>query len=183
MTANTPASMTIDEFLGLPDDGVRRELVRGEVREMTPASFEHLAVRGRIEFMIQRFVMDRGLGVVGGEGGFVLGPEGTTVLAPDIVFVRNERVPVGEDRLRFPALAPDLVVEVLSPSNTALEMSDKIAIYLESGVRLVWIVDPVRKSIVAHHPDRTARTFVSGETIDGGDVLPGFAMAVADAFA
>lgn len=182
MTA-TVQTVTIEEFQAFPDDGVRRELVRGEVREMTPASFEHLAVRGRIEFMIQRFVMDRGLGVVGGEGGFVLGPEGTTVLAPDIVFVRNERVPVGEDRLRFPALAPDLVVEVLSPSNTALEMSDKIAIYLESDVRLVWIVDPVRKSIAAHHPDRTARTFVSGETIDGGEVLPGFAMAVADAFA
>jgi len=182
MTA-TVQTFTIEEFQNLPDDGVRRELVRGEVRELTPTNLRHLIVRHRIEWLLANFVHEHDLGIVGGEAGFVLAADPPTVLAPDIVFIRHDRVPVDEELDGFGRLAPDLAVEVVSPSNSALEMLDKTAIYLESGVRLVWIVDPVRKSIVVHHPDRTARTFVSGETIDGGDGLPGFAMAVADAFA
>jgi Uma2 family endonuclease len=75
------------------------------------------------------------------------------------------------------------VVEVLSPSNTASETADRVLLYLEAGVRLVWIADPPRRIVVVHWPDRTSRTFVEGETLDGGDVLPGFSLPVADVFA
>jgi len=176
-------TVTIEEFQNLPDDGVRRELVRGEVREMTPTNFEHLEVRSEIEFLLKRFATQHGLGVVGGEGGFVLGHDPAIVLSPDIVFVSKGRVPTGPERRGFPELAPDLVVEVLSPSNSAMEMSEKVAIYLRSGVRLVWVVDPIQRTITAYRADHAAHLHMDDETIDGGDVLPGFSMAVADAFA
>jgi Uma2 family endonuclease len=177
------ALLTVDDLLALPDGGEHFELLRGELRPMTPVKLRHLVVRHRFELEIGLFVRDHDLGYVGSEGGFVLFEEPATVLAPDIAFFAKGRIADDADLDDFGRFPPDLVVEVLSPSNTASETADRVLLYLEAGVRLVWIADPPRRIVVVHWPDRTSRTFVEGETLDGGDVLPGFSLPVADVFA
>jgi Uma2 family endonuclease len=109
--------LTIEEFARLPDDGWRLELVRGQVIREPPAGFDHGDISARIVAFIHEFIRDRGLGrVVTSESGFVLFDEPPTVRAPDVAFVREDRLDF--DRTRFAPLAPDLAVEVLSPSNT-----------------------------------------------------------------
>jgi Uma2 family endonuclease len=182
MSATARAAVTPDDLLRMPD-GERFELVRGELRPMNPTNFEHFRITDNVTFPISRFVRERKLGIVGGEGGFEL-EIGRTVLAPDVAFVAAERVP---DRARqrqgWTPLAPDFVAEILSPSNTAEEVAEKVLIHLRAGVRLLWIVDPKHETVTVHWPDRTARIFVVGETLDGGDVLPGFSLPVAEVFA
>lgn len=175
--------LTPDDLLRMPDDGRKRELVRGELREMNPTNFEHLRVRDNVSFPISAFAREHRLGVVGGEGGFEL-EIGQTVLAPDVVFVAADRVPPRDRQRRgWTPFAPDFVAEVLSPSNTAQDVAEKVLIYLKAGVRLLWVVDPRHETVTVHWPDRTARIFVVDETLDGGDVLPGFSLPVADIFA
>jgi Uma2 family endonuclease len=167
----------------MPESEGRFELVRGELRPMSPTNFAHLRIRDNISFPVSRFVREHELGVVGGEGGFEL-EIGRTVLAPDVVFVAAARVPSRERQMRgWIPLAPDFVAEVVSPSNTAEEMAEKVLIYLRAGVRLLWIADPKQETVTVNWPDRTARIFVVGETLDGGDALPGFSLPVADVFA
>ncbi len=172
---------TPDDLLRMPD-GERFELVRGELRPMNPTNFAHFRIRGNVEWPIATFVRERALGVVGSEGGFEL-EVGSTLLAPDVAFVRADRVPPPDQQQGWTPLAPDFVAEVLSPSNTAQQTNERVLLYLSVGVRLVWIVDPRHETVTVHWPDRTARIFVVGETLDGGDVLPGFTLPVADVFA
>ena len=174
--------VTPDEFLRMPEAEGRFELVRGELRSMNPTNFTHFRVRDNVSYPISRFVRERKLGVVGGEGGFEL-EFGQTVLAPDVAFVRADRVPPEDQQFGWTPLAPDFVAEVLSPSNSAQETNERVLIYLEAGVRLVWIVDPRHRTVAVYWPDRTARIFVVGETLAGGDVLPGFTLPVAEVFA
>ncbi len=183
MATTVPTQVTVDDLLAMPDADERFELVRGELRPMNPTRLRHLVIRHKVERRIGNFVEEHDLGYVGGEGGFVLADEPATVLAPDIAFFATARITDDADLDDFGRFPPDFVVEVLSPSNTASETADRVLLYLEAGVRLVWIVDPPRRIVTVHWPDRTARTFVVGETLDGGDVLPGFALAVADVFA
>ena len=82
----------------------------------------------------------------------------------------------------FPQLAPDLVIDVLSPSNSALEMEERVALYLEAGLRAVWIFNPRRRTVTTHGPGGVARTLLADDPLEGGDILPGFRMVVAEAF-
>jgi Uma2 family endonuclease len=102
------------------------------------------------------------------------------VLAPDIGFVRADRLPPRGERGPGVPLVPDLAVEVLSPSNTATEIGRKVRIYLDAGVRLVWVADPIDVSVTARTPDRSARVLPADDVLDGGEVLPGFAVRVGD---
>lgn len=179
----TTTLMTAEELAAMPDDGCRYELMRGELIRMSPTGFEHLEIAGLLNYLLRGFAMERDLGVVGGEGGFMLERDPDIVLAPDIVFVRNDRLPPKGQRQGFLELAPDLAVEILSPSDRAGAVNDKVLAYLEAGVQLVWIVDPRRHAVTIYAPDRTARVLLEGDELDGGDVLPGFRVAVADLFA
>ncbi len=122
-------------------------------------------------------------GLVGPEIGFVLAVAPDTLLAPDVSYTREDWLPPESARGRFLRLAPDLAVEVLSPTDTAAEIAEKVSLYLEAGTRLVWVVDPRRRTVAVHTPDRVARTLVVGDTLDGGDVLPGFVLPLAELFA
>jgi Uma2 family endonuclease len=102
---------------------------------------------------------------------------------PDIAFVRAERAPRGEARRHFPRLAPDLVVEVLSPSDRASEVVAKLELYQEAGVSLLWLVDPEKETVTVIAAGRPAAVLKSDDTLDGGDVLPGFTIPVAEIFA
>jgi Uma2 family endonuclease len=181
MVATRP--ITIQEFERMALDG-RWELIDGEPLEMTPAADESSSVGATIIALLGSFVRPRGLGrLYGADGGFVLFPDRETVRVPDAAFVRTDRAPQGEARKSFPRLAPDLVVEVLSPSDRVSEVVAKLAMCQEAGVPLIWLVDPDKETITiiaAGHPTRVVK---QGDTLDGGEVLPGFTVPVAEIFA
>ncbi|MBA3415873.1 MAG: Uma2 family endonuclease [Chloroflexia bacterium] len=179
MTATV--AMSAVDLLRLPDEE-RPELVEGVPWPMSPTNWKHLRTVNRMTVPLSIHAERNNLGVVGGEGGFVFGHDPDTILAPDIVFVRMDRLPPA-DQEGFIHVVPDLVVEVMSPSDTAERLDEKVQRYLAAGVRLVWVANPLLRSVTEYTPDRTARIFVEGETLSGGDVIPGFELPVADIFA
>jgi len=177
-----PLGMTAEELLELPDDGMRHELVEGELRTVTPAGFEHGRVALRVGARILDHVEHHGLGeVLAAETGFVLGRAPDTVRAPDVAFVAAERVPDGGG-WGFGELAPDLVVEVVSPWDRASEVSAKAAMWLDAGVRLVWVVDPQARLATVHHPGGQDTVLREDGVLDGEGVLPGFRLSLASIF-
>jgi Uma2 family endonuclease len=173
--------LTIEEFERLPDDGWRLELVRGQVVREPPSGFEHGEIAFHIGSILHAFVRENHLGrVVGTDTGFVLFDEPPTVRAPDVAFVREEQVAF--DRKGFAPLAPDLAVEVVSPSNTMSEIHEKILDYLGAGSRLVWVVDPVSRTVVIYRSRDEIRLITKDGEIDGGDVLSGFRLKVSELF-
>ena len=181
--ARQPTSlMTAEDLLALPNDGDKHELVEGELRQMPPSSGEHSRVELYIAFWLMSFVYLHRLGkVYGSDAGYPLRRSPDTVLSPDVSFIRTERVPQ-DDQSGLMELAPDLAVEVVSPSNTVNEMDDKVAAYLAAGTAVVWVVRPRRRQITVYTPDNVARILSEDDVLDGGDVLPGFTLLVADAF-
>jgi Uma2 family endonuclease len=178
----TRRPMTAEELFELPDDGLRHELVEGELRSLPPAGFEHGDVTLELAFHVKAFVREHRLGaVLAAETGFVIGRAPDTVRAPDVAFVSSDRLPPGRER-RFAELAPDLVAEVTSPSDRVAEVNEKVGQWLDAGVRLVWVVDPQTRIVVVHHPDGLARVLRGDDVLDGGDVLPGFALPLRELF-
>jgi len=175
--------ITVDEFENMSLEG-RWELIDGEMVEMSPSADEPSSIGATITGMLWSFARPRRLGrVYNAEGGFVLFSDRETVLAPDVAFVRAERMPRGEARKHFARLAPDLAVEVLSPSDRASEVLVKVQMYQESGVRLVWIVDPDLETVTVIAQGNPTIVLGSGDDLTGGDVLPGFSVSVAEIFA
>lgn len=176
-------SISIEEFETAALEG-RWELIDGELVEMTPSADESSSIGATIIFLLGSFVRPRGLGrLYSADGGFVLFPDRPTVRVPDAAFVRADRMPQGKARQSFPRLAPDLAVEVLSPSDRMADALAKIAMYLDAGVRLVWLVDPSSQTVTIFRPDAPPTKLGAGDTLDGGDVLPDFTVAVAEIFA
>ena len=179
MTATV--AMSAVDLLRLPDEE-RPELVEGVLWPMSPTNWKHLRTVNRMTVPLSIHAERTKLGVVGGEDGFVFGRDPDTIFAPDIVFVRMDRLPP-EDQEGFIHVVPDLAVEVISPSDTAERLDEKVQRYLAAGVRLVWVANPRLRTVTEDTPDRTARIFVEGETLSGGDVVPGFLLPVAEIFA
>lgn len=173
------ALMTAEEFLRLGDD-FHGELRRGKIITMSPAGSQHGAVAMAIGARIKIFVDDHGLGsVYAAETGFIISHDPDTVRAPDVSFVAAARIPEGGNGPGFFDGAPDLAVEVLSPSNTPAETAEKVDEYLKAGVRLIWVVDPSRKTVTAYTSAEKDFAVVNvGDTLNGVDVLPGFTLEV-----
>lgn len=169
--------MSIEDFERLPDDGCRRELVRGQVVKEPPAGFRHGGIAGRLAAVLHSFANQNDLGeVVTAETGFVLSDEPPTVRAPDVAFVAKDRLTFDPDR--FAPLAPDLAVEIVSPSNTVSEIHAKVMDYLDAGTCLVWVVDPPSRSVMVYRSSEEIRLLNGDAEIDGADVLPGFRIRV-----
>lgn len=173
---------TVEELERMPDDHYQYDLIRGELRRMSPTGFVHLQVVGTVTRVVGTFAFERELGIVGGEGGFVLARDPDTVLAPDVAFVRKDRLPPEGEREGFARLAPDLAVEVLSPSDTVAKIEQKIDTYLAGGVRLVWALDPRRRTVRVRGADGADRLLTEDDELDGEDVLPGFRSRVGKLF-
>jgi Uma2 family endonuclease len=160
------------------------ELVEGVLIEMTPAGGEHGGLASEALRLIANNVRERKLGyTTAAETGYILfkNPNGKdTVRAPDVGFVAAHRLPKGLPSSYIPC-APDLAVEVVSPNDSAAEIHDKVSDYLRYGTRMVWVFYPTSKSGVAYTPDG-AQVVDSDGTLDGGDVLPGFTLALKDIF-
>lgn len=188
--------LTADEFLAIADtDQARLELVRGEIRCMTPASGEHGTVGANLYDQLMPFVRARRLGRCFYDGtGFLLplppelqrrsrdGRARETVRSPDVAFVRADRVPTRGFGRGWVRLAPDFAVEVLSPSETMSDTEEKLADYRAAGTALLWVIDPAKRLITVYAADAPTRWHRSGDVLDGAHVVPGFTIPVDDLF-
>ncbi|MCY4120676.1 MAG: Uma2 family endonuclease [Acidobacteria bacterium] len=176
-------AMTAEELFRLPDDNCRHELVRGELRRMAAAGFRHGAVIMNVAVPLGHHVKQHGLGLMcGAETGFVLERDPDTVLAPDVAFVRRDRIPASGLPAAFWEGPPDLAVEVTSPGDTRREVADKVASWLAAGTRLVWVVDPKRTMVEIHGPDGAPRRLERSDVLEGEPLFPGFRLPVTDIF-
>jgi Uma2 family endonuclease len=180
--AVTTKTMTAEELLRLPADNMRHELVNGEVRNMPPAGAEHGAIVIKLSRLLANHVESHQLGVVfGAETGFLLRRNPDLVRGADIAFVVQSKVSIPLPKTFWPG-APDLAVEVLSPSDTVEEIEEKIGDYLASGSRLVWVVNPKRRTVAVHRPLNNPVILAATELLQGEDVVPGFECAIHQIF-
>ena len=176
--------MTADELLRLPHDGRRYELVEGELKEMTPASTRHGRIAYTVAFLLGQHVRQHDLGVVyAAETGFQLRRNPDPVRAADAAFVAGSRIPSEGEPEGYWAIAPDLVVEVVSPSDSASAVQSKVTDWLAAGCRLVWVVYPDTQAVTEYRTLTEVRVLTADKTLEGGDVLPGFACGVGEIFA
>ncbi len=172
--------LSIEEFAAMPREG-QWELIDGEPVEVTPSAGRPGWIAGQITYLLEAHVRSAGLGwVFPSEVGFVLFEDRAIVRSPDVAFVRRDRLAEPPDT--FVPLAPDFAVEVLSPTDRHPDALAKVAMYLQAGVRLVWLIDPARRTVTVFHPGYTITTHTDSDSLDGGDVLPGFSVAVSDIF-
>jgi Uma2 family endonuclease len=166
--------MTAEDLLNMPDDGNRHELIKGELLTMPVPKLLHGAVTANLLALLYIHVKANNLGVVFGESGFHLETGPDTVLGPDIAFIARERVATIPDSF-FPG-APDLTVEVLSPSDRRGKVERKTALWLELGARSVWNVNPRKRTVEVFHADGQRWLFhENDELVD--DTVPGFRVA------
>lgn len=180
----TPMSkryMTEADLMNVEDDSCRHELVAGMIVAEPFPTPRHDRTFRRLLRMLGDFVDAHGLGEVFGETGFVLARDPDTVRGPDLSFVSRERLSNFDDA-RFFSGAPDLAVEILSPSNRRGEMHAKVADYLAAGARLVWVVDPKKRSVTTYRTLLAPRRLESHQSLDGEDVLPGLAIPLESIF-
>ena len=177
-----PRLLTEQDLARLPDDGFRHELQAGLLLAEPIPFPRHAQVQARLIALLDGFARPMDLGQVLCDGGFLLASNPDTVRGPDVAFVTRDRWSAVTDRGRFFRGAPDLAVEVLSPSNRAGEIHAKVADYLAAGARLVWVVDPKRRSITVHETLLAPRRLGPRDVLDGGEVLPGFAIPVEAVF-
>ena len=173
-----PKLVTADELLAMPrGDGKKYELIRGILVEKVATGHPHGVVVAIITTVLSLFVGPRNYGhVSSGEPGYLLEIVPDTVRAPDVSWIASGRVPEGTRG--FPNLAPDLAVEVKSPSNSRPEMRRKAEMWLSFGSRQVWVADPDTTTITVYRPGAEPVELGEDDTIDGGDLLPEFTAPV-----
>jgi Uma2 family endonuclease len=174
---------TADELLQMPDDGMRHELVLGELRVMTPPGYEHGRVALEVGRVLANHVKENDLGVtVAAETGFILSRDPDTVRAPDTAFISRERAEaVGRTRKYWPG-APDFAVEVVSPDDSFHEVEEKALAWLAAGTLVVLVLDPAKQTGTTYRGHGEARVHAGEDTIDLSDAVPGFSVALAALF-
>jgi Uma2 family endonuclease len=171
--------MTADDLLRTHVPDKRTELVRGVLLVREPAGSRHGLVTMNLGAELAVYAKQTGAGgVYAAESGFKLASNPDTVRAPDIAFVTRERMPP-PSTTGYPALAPDLAVEVLSPGDRPGEVLAKVADWLSAGTRLVWVVDPERRLARVYRHDGSEAFVTAESALDGEDVLPGFSCSLA----
>lgn len=180
---NPAKLMTAEDLLALGPD-FHGELVRGKLIEMAPAGWIHGVVAMNVARIVGNFVYSNRLGLsFAAETGFTIERGPDTVRAPDYAFVKAQRLPNDRTTQAFFEGVPDLAVEVLSPSNTVREIADKVRDYLANGCGLVWVFNPIRRTVTVHEPGKSDLDVLgTSDTLSGADVLPGFTSPVADFF-
>ena len=179
MVATRP--LTVTEFATEAREG-HWELIDGEPVEMTPSSNESSWIAGEVFFAIRTYLAAHPIGrAFPADSGFVLFPDRDTVRAPDVAFVRLERLPALSRT--FVAVAPDLAVEVLSPSDRLADALSKAAMYLQAGVPMVWLIDPIRRSAMVFRPDTNPVIIDAHGVLTGEEILPGFTLPLTVLFA
>lgn len=173
--------LTAEEFFLLPDpeDGSQQELVRGEIITMPPPGGMHGVSCLKAGRRIGNFVEEKDRGTVTcNDTGFITERDPDSVRGPDISYWSRERlkgVPVG-----YIEIPPDLLVEVLSPSNTSKQIRAKLMEYFAKGVRLIWVIAPEDRTLTIYRTPDEGRLLHESATVTGEDVLPEFTCRVSD---
>ncbi|MBI4790891.1 MAG: Uma2 family endonuclease [Chloroflexi bacterium] len=174
--------ITAEELYAMGDIGPC-ELVQGEIVNMTPTGDKHGNIESNFDVALKQFVRQHKLGHVRvGEVGIVTGRNPDNVRGADVAFISNERYAQRQSS-GYLDVAPDLVVEVLSPNDRWTEVMEKLGEYFSIGVRLVWVVEPKTESVFAYRSLTDVRHFAKCDSLPGDDVLPGFVIKVEDVLA
>ena len=171
-----PSSMTLDEFLANDLEGY--EYIKGELVPMSPPTMEH----GEISVNI---IVPLGSHVRANQFGRVYTAATTfklveSAVKPDVAFVSKSQLPV--DRRQSSPVPPDLAVEIFSPSDLLMRVSEKVQAYLDAGTQMVWVIDPVLQTVAVYRPDRDFKLLMLGDTLTGEDVVEGFSCPVSEIF-
>ena len=175
--------LTADDLLRLDAEGVRGELIRGELSETMPTGREHGEIVVNLSAELRNFVKPRKLGVLtASDSGVLLERDPDTVREPDVAFFSAERGASGGRVTGYAEAVPDLVAEIASPSDSLTAVNDKALMWLRYGARLVWVVRPDARAVDVHREGSPVVALGESDALDGMDVLPGFSCAVRDFF-
>jgi Uma2 family endonuclease len=176
--------MTADELMVTPDDGFRYELIKGELIRRPLRGHLHGRVSICVAAPLFQHVSANNLGIVYAAGtGFLIHQSPDTVRAPDVAFVQQEGVKNVREIEGYWVGAPDLVVEVVSPTDSVGYLEGKIAEWIEAGSLLVWVVSPTMKTVSVYRSLTEIVVLTENDTLDGSDVVPGFQISIAEIFA
>lgn len=183
--ATTPIGeklLTADEFLQLCQRRlIKGELVKGVIHETMPAGGEHSEVAMAFGTAMTSYVRPNRLGrIAGSDAGVILGRDPDTVREPDIAYFSAETLPLDVKARGYYEVVPDLVVEIVSSNDSPQYVAERAAMWLSHGVRLVWAVYPVARTVAAHPSKGPALIYTEDDELDGGAVLPDFRCAVRD---
>lgn len=182
-TTQTELKLLTAEDLWEIEEPGRFDLVRGELISMGPAGSEHGKLGMNIGSLLWVHVLETGTGTVfNSDTGFVLARDPDIALSPDIAYVSRDRMPSETDYIGFMPLAPDLAIEIVSPSNRSADVQAKVLEYLRAGTRLVLVIHPRPRTVTAYAPDHSAHVYREHDEIDLSEIVPGFRLRVADIF-
>lgn len=167
-------TMTADELLAMPDDGIRRELVAGELREMSPAGGDHGEIGMRLSWRLAQHVESQGLGVTyTSDTGFRLARHPDTVRCPDLSFVSKSRYVRTRGVVEG---APDLAIEIVSPSDSYDEVLEKVDEYLDAGTQMVVVIHPPKRTAAVYRSKNDPLVLTENDVLNAGDVVPGWSV-------
>lgn len=176
-------TLTAKDLLEIPDDGFHYELVKGELRKMAPAGHTHGRIAAKLTWQLAQYVEAHHLGAIyAAETGFLLSSNPDTVRAPDVAFVSQKRIEEAGDVEGYWPGAPDLAVEVVSPSDTYVKVEEKVIEWLEAGTRMVLVVNPRSRTVTIHRLLTDITMLTEKDTLDGGDVVPGWSIRIDSLF-
>ncbi|MBI4470753.1 MAG: Uma2 family endonuclease [Acidobacteria bacterium] len=175
--------VTAEDLLRMPRDDFRYELIYGELRRMSPAVQRHGRIAAKLNMVLHQHVSRHDLGTVfATDTGFKLASAPDLVRAPDAAFVRQARIDEAGDPEGFWPGAPDLAAEVLSPSDTVLDVEQKVRDWLKAGTALVWVVSPELHTVTVYRSLTDITILTEKDNLDGGELMPGFRLGVAELF-
>ncbi len=181
------AVMTADEFFSLPDDGLDRQLIRGELREkpMTRRNRKHSRAEGKLAHFLHQWLAaqpePRGE-ILDGEAGFQIRRDPVTGVGIDLAYISADLSAATPEDAVYVDGPPVLAVEILSPSDTQEDVVDKVKEYLAAGVAQVWLVEPVFHTVTVYRAGTEPQFFNASEELSGDPELPGLRIKVADIF-
>ena len=175
--------LTAEHLLRLNSQGVKGELIDGVLHETVPAGKRHARIAARVITGLNNFVIPRRVGQVGGtDGGVLIHRDPDTVREPDVYFVSTERLHPDDQSDGYLEVVPELVVEIVSPSDSEHDVGEKTVMWLNHGVSMVLEVRPATRTISVHRPGAPAVTLTGDDALEGGDVLPGFSLPLSEIF-
>jgi len=173
--------LTIDEYLRLPDDGWRTELVRGRVIREPQPGFRHGEIQTRLAFLLLEHIREHRLELACvGPVGVIVDCANSTVRGPDLAVISRSRLPSPEHE-GFLEDPPELVVEIVSPTNRGSGVTKKVREYLGAGVPVIWVVDPDARAVTVHR-DGSQRVVEGSDALDAADLLPGLMIRTEELF-